>query len=115
MAGAGASNYQPKLKPVGTDVCAGKVEILDNYQNYFSQIFGRTVASENQEALSDWLKYASPEGTLISHYIVSPAWITAIVNPHAEQHTVLKMLKSAEATQVNDVSCTFSNYSNVDQ
>lgn len=60
--GAGASNYQSRLKPVGTD------------------IFNRTVASENQEALSDWLKYASPE----------------------EQHTVLKMLKSAEATQVND-------------
>ena len=35
------------------------MEIIDNY---FSQIFSRTVASENQEALSDWLKYASPEG-----------------------------------------------------
>ena len=65
-----------------------------------SQIFSRTVGSENQEALSDWLKHASPDGMLQAMSVAT----SLLMNLYIEQHTVLKMLKSAEATQVNDVS-----------
>lgn len=65
------------------------------------------MASENQEALSDWLKYASPEGIYYNnHASISCRPLHDIDQSllPTEQHTVLKMLKSAEATQVNDVS-----------
>ena len=59
------SSYQPRLKPIGTDVGSYHyVKFLIIIKIVFSQIFSRTVASENQEALSDWLKHASPEGII---------------------------------------------------
>lgn len=59
---------------------------------------------EKRFALEQWLQTASPEGSYTSHNQLANNDKTPITN--SEQHTVLKMFKSAEEAQVKEVSLT---------
>lgn len=58
---------------------------------------------EKQVALEQWMQTASPEGEF--HFApLSSSYHIAILNYlNTEQHTVLKMFKSAEEAQVKEV------------
>ena len=63
---------------------------------YLTQVFDRTVASDSKDALAEWMKYASPEGT---YPITLSNHTKLFIMPHRATH----------CTQDAEVSRIFSS------